>query len=232
MESRLLQLNGQKWRLDLLGERALLLTLEADTEDALPIIQQTLPLLEKQEVPDLLELVPAYDSIALIFDNMIEEPAIIVSHLENIGQKQAQEYLKSNKGKLLKVPVCYELGLDWDFLEDKFQLSKNATVSLHTEPIYKVAMLGFLPGFVYLSGLKEQLFCERKENPRTKVPQGSVGIGGTQTGIYSLECPGGWQIIGRTPMAFFDAQNNPPCPVKMGDQIQFYAISETEFYEY
>jgi len=137
-----------------------------------------------------------------------------------INQSSPQRY---------EVPVCYELGLDWDEVEGHAGLSREKIIGLHISGSYTVAMQGFIPGFLYLSGLSEKIACPRREEPRTKIPAGSIGIGGNQTGIYSLESPGGWQIIGQTPISFFDASKTPPSQVEAGDKVVFKKISEEEF---
>ena len=110
-----------------------------------------------------------------------------------------------------------------------YQLTKEEIIQLHSAAIYTVFMIGFVPGFPYLGGLSEKLTAPRKQNPRPVIPKGSVGIAGQQTGIYPLETPGGWQIIGRTPLRLFDAGRQQPSLLKAGDNIKFEAISFTEF---
>ena len=114
-------------------------------------------------------------------------------------------------------------------MENKTNLSKEEIISIHTSTQYSIAMFGFLPGFMFLEGLDQRIWVPRKDNPRTKVDSGSVGIGGEQTGIYSLESPGGWQIIGRTPDQFFDINNKTPTNFTAGDIITFRKISSKEF---
>ncbi len=108
-------------------------------------------------------------------------------------------------------------------------LNKEEVITFHTEPEYLVYMLGFAPGFPYLGGLNEKISAPRKENPRLKIWAGSVGIAGKQTGIYPIPSPGGWQIIGRTPLQLFNPYRESPCLLQSGDSIRFYSISESEF---
>jgi inhibitor of KinA len=107
-------------------------------------------------------------------------------------------------------------------------LSRREIAELHASTLYQ-SRYGFLPGFIYLSGLDEKLHCPRKESPRKSIPSGAVGIGGTRTGIYSLESPGGWQIIGRTPLELFNAESDQPFIVPNGATIRFFPISKKEF---
>jgi inhibitor of KinA len=130
-----------------------------------------------------------------------------------------------------EVPVCYELGLDWDELEKSVGLYRNEIQRLHASAYFEVSY-GYTPGFLYLTGLPERLKCPRKPTPRRQVPKGAVGIGGAKSGIYALDAPGGWQIIGRTPMELFDRDKNPPVPIPFGARVRFKAISKEEFLAY
>lgn len=185
-------------------------------------------MLEAAEIPGLVDVIPAYESIALVFDREIEVSHIISEYINSSIHRSSGQDVTANK---IEVPVCYELGLDWQEVEAYTGLSKNEIIQKHTGGKYTVAMMGFLPGFLYLSGLDKTIACPRKEDPRTNIPAGSVGIGGYQTGIYSLKSPGGWQIIGRTPNTFFDVHSSPPTNIRFGDIITFTQISKKEFEE-
>ncbi|MCG8373557.1 MAG: allophanate hydrolase subunit 1, partial [Balneolales bacterium] len=125
---------------------------------------------------------------------------------------------------IFEVEVDYSAGLDWNRVEEYSKLSKQEVIQRHTNQIYTVAMIGFLPGFVFLDGLDQRISVPRLETPRTYIPSGSVGIGGNQTGFYSLESPGGWNIIGKTRESFFDVKAHPPSRLNAGDKIKFVAI--------
>lgn len=133
--------------------------------------------------------------------------------------------LKDNR--LWKIPVCYhaEFGLDLELIATQNKLSVNEIIKLHTCAIYTVYLIGFLPGFLYLGGLDKRLYIARKSTPRLQVPKGAVAIGGEQTGVYPTASPGGWNIIGNSPINFFDIKQEKPCFAKAGDAIQFYSIS-------
>ena len=133
--------------------------------------------------------------------------------------------------KTWKIPICYdeEFAIDLNEVSDKCKLDKNLVKKRHKEVIYDVDFIGFLPGFLYLRNLDKSLYFPRKKNPRTHIPKGSVGIAGNQTGIYNTESPGGWNIIGRTPMRLFDKLKDPPIKIKQGDKIIFKEISRKEF---
>ncbi|MDG2194929.1 MAG: 5-oxoprolinase subunit PxpB [Polaribacter sp.] len=130
-----------------------------------------------------------------------------------------------------RIPVCYEkeFGLDLKEMSETTSLPINEIIRLHTASTYTVYFIGFLPGFLYLGGLNKKLCIERKSTPRLQVAKGAVGIGGSQTGIYPNTSAGGWNIIGKTPILFFDIEKETPCFAKPGDEIQFVPISAAEY---
>ncbi|OZM58301.1 hypothetical protein CIB95_01645 [Lottiidibacillus patelloidae] len=134
--------------------------------------------------------------------------------------------------KQIEIPVCYddEFALDLEEVAKLSNLSKDDVIAFHTNAIYQVAMVGFLPGFPFLQGLPSQLTAPRKKTPRLKVLGGSVAVAGKQTGIYPSDSPGGWQIIGRTPLKFFRRHNANPSLLKAGDTVCFKRISKEQFY--
>ncbi len=134
----------------------------------------------------------------------------------------------------VRIPVCYdtEYGPDLSELADMHRMSIEQLVELHTQAVYKVYMIGFVPGFAYLGGLDARLNSPRRSFPRQSVPSGSVGIAGMQTGVYPLETPGGWQLIGRTPVKLFDPNRTRPSMLKAGDEVEFYPIGKQEFIDY
>lgn len=225
MGSRSLQIDNTAWKLSLLGETALVIEPES-VETKLSLIHNISSLLDRSDLHGLTDVIPTYKSIALIFEEPIYKTDEIVTHLKDILQK-AGEFIPNHR--TINVPVCYDLGLDWDEVETHTGLKKEAIIHIHTAKKYTIAMMGFIPGFLYLEGLDQKISCPRKSEPRTNIPEGAVGIGGDQTGIYSIESPGGWQIIGRTPLTFFNRDNNPPVTVDLGDLVMFEPISEQEF---
>ncbi len=132
---------------------------------------------------------------------------------------------------LFTIPVCYDVcfGEDIETLAHSKNLSTTQIINLHTAPEYLIYFIGFLPGFLYLNGLNEQLITPRKASPKLNVPSGSVAIGGSQTGVYPQESPGGWHIIGRTPLLFFDVKQEEPSPFKAGDKLRFKSVSIAEY---
>ncbi|WP_108669155.1 5-oxoprolinase subunit PxpB [Peribacillus acanthi] len=180
------------------------------------------------------ELVPAYNTITVYYNPFImkgDSPFSTVTKLLCNMINTMNSSLQLNN-RYFEIPVCYEndFGLDLQLLAESKKISINEIIHLHSQVIYDVIFIGFSPGFPFLSGLDQQLHSPRKTSPRIKVPQGSVGVAGNQTGIYPLDSPGGWQIIGRTPIRLFDIHQQPsPTLLKAGDQVKFYPISRVEF---
>lgn len=182
------------------------------------------------------ESVPAYASLAVFYDFLtVKKRAranafLFVKHyLKQI--LQADIKISGSISAPIKIPVCYdsEFGPDIASVAEGHRLSVGEVVRLHSSVIYRVYMVGFMPGFAYMGTVDERLVTSRKDQPRLHVPAGSVGIAGAQTGIYPIDSPGGWQIIGRTPLRLFNADMPAPCLLSAGDQIQFLSIDKEEF---
>ncbi|MDF7627065.1 5-oxoprolinase subunit PxpB [Lactobacillaceae bacterium L1_55_11] len=180
-------------------------------------------------LPGLVDIVPAYRVLTLIFDPLVTDgPALkervagLVANLDEAGETYV--------GRHFEIPVRYDTsrGLDLEEVAEHAGLSVQEVINLHTEARYRVYMLGFLPGFAYLGGLNPKLYTPRRSSPRLAVPAGSVGIAGKQTGFYPVTSPGGWQIVGQTPLALYD-QATASAPFSAGDEITFKTISEDEF---
>ncbi|MEN8788662.1 MAG: 5-oxoprolinase subunit PxpB [Flavobacteriaceae bacterium] len=217
--------------LKLFGEKAILIEWPAEVNET--ILYNVLAFAEhlKSERLDaaLWELVPAYNSVVLICREKIGDPQLLIERL-----KGWYHDIKSRvpiKRELWKLPVCYDLefGIDLEIVADTLNLSADEIIKMHTQSIYTVYGIGFLPGFMYLGGLADELEIPRKETPRLRVPQGSVGLAGPQTGIYPQESPGGWNIIGNCPIPIFKAEANNPCFVNVGDRIEFYPITKAAY---
>lgn len=151
--------------------------------------------------------------------------------LEEIGTEQVWAGTEEEAANVIHIPVCYsgEYGPDLQTVAEHHGYSVDEVIELHTNREYRVYMLGFAPGFAYLGGMSEKLYAPRKAVPRVQIPAGSVGIGGLQTGIYPLETPGGWNIIGRTPLAMFRPWDKQPTLLRAGDRVRFVAIGPQEF---
>jgi KipI family sensor histidine kinase inhibitor len=177
----------------------------------------------------ILDLIPSYRSLFVEYDPWqcsFEQVLLVV---EDAIQKGAA--LPADVASVMDIPVCYggEFGPDLDELAATHRLSSQEVIRLHCRPVYTVYMIGFVPGFPYLGGLDERLITPRRRAPRQKVPAGSVGIADRQTGIYPLESPGGWQIIGRTPVRLFDLSKPEPFLLGAGDRVRFIPITRDAF---
>ncbi|MCM5662991.1 5-oxoprolinase subunit PxpB [Galbibacter mesophilus] len=173
------------------------------------------------------ELIPAYNSLTIISAKEINHESL-TSQLKDIYRST---YTSAKvQRKLWHIPVCYDegFGIDLEAFSMEKKLPFERIVELHTEPLYTIYCIGFLPGFMYLGGLKKTLHHPRRSTPRLKIPQGSVGIGGEQTGVYPQESPGGWNIIGNSPVKVFNTEHENPCGVSVGDKIKFYPIDRDE----
>ncbi|RNC85996.1 MAG: 5-oxoprolinase subunit PxpB [Balneola sp.] len=217
------QNNGVEWKPSALGEGALLVSPEG--ERRLSQIHQLSRDIEALQLAGIIDLAPSYNSLCIFFD---EASWSFKSILKKLASLPNSSEMGSN-ASIITVPLCYELGLDWEEVETHTKLGRDEVIEIHSKTEYTVAMMGFIPGFVFLFGLDERISCPRKQSPRTSIPSGSVGIGGNQTGVYSLESPGGWNILGRTPLSFFDINQTPPTQVNPGDTIKFKPISKEEF---
>jgi len=165
---------------------------------------------------------PAYASLLLQYDQPIDFDDL---RRELLALYQSSKLVIKRDKKKWHIPVCYHpsLALDLESFELR-DISYNDLVKTHSSGEYKVYMIGFLPGFLYLGGLPERLHIPRKDTPNLKTPKGAIAIGGQQTGIYPMESPGGWHVIGRTPLSLFDINSDNPTPIKQGDYIKFYEI--------
>jgi len=175
------------------------------------------------------ELVPGYNSLLAYFCPDHFPPAKARAALYKT--LKATEKTSDLEGRLVEIPVCYggEFGPDMEVIEASSGLSPEAITKLHSKPEYTVCMMGFIPGFTFLSEAPKQLHHKRRSTPRLSVPMGSVGIAGWQTGMYGLESPGGWQIIGRTPFKIFDPACETPFLLKAGDRVKFVPVPAGDF---
>lgn len=193
-----------------------------------------------QPIPGMIEAVPAYASLTIYFDLMFLRKKISPSRkvYEWIHEKvekliELETAALEINSNLIRIPVCYdeEFGIDLKWLAEQKNISTNDIIQLHCARRYRVFMLGFLPGFAYMGEVDEKIAIPRKPEPQSIIA-GSVGIAGKQTGVYPLNSPGGWQIIGRTPLKLFDKRKDELCVLKPGDFVEFYSITKDEFENY
>lgn len=187
--------------------------------------------LDANPFPGFIEAVPAYSSVAIFYDlaaMRFQRGTVFDTVRSHIDVALAQQFEPSQAGSItvdIAVDFSDAAALDMDFLCDYSGLSSSAVVDLFTSRVYRVYMLGFLPGFAYMGNVDVRIAVPRRDSPRLRVPKGSVGIAGLQTGIYPLESPGGWQIIGQTRMEMFRPDDALPCAVKPGDAVRFVPIN-------
>jgi KipI family sensor histidine kinase inhibitor len=184
--------------------------------------------LAEARLPGILSLNPTYRSLFVQYDPWESSYEQLILEIEKLLQ-EPDGPLKDER--VMNIPVCYggEYGPDIEEVASAHGLTVEEVITLHSAPLYHVYMIGFTPGFAYLGGLDPRLFIPRKTTPRIRVPAGSVGIADQQTGIYSIESPGGWQLIGRTPLKLFDPARPAPFLLKAGMSIKFIPISADEY---
>lgn len=189
--------------------------------------------IEKASIPGLIELVPSYNSITIYYEPTVISYCEISKKLYQVLQN-SMDAANPTKKRIVHIPVLYggEWGPDFITLSKEVRLPPKELIQLHTAPTYLVYMMGFLPGFPYMGGLDPRLYSPRLENPRINVPAGSVGIAHEQTGIYPIESPGGWKLIGRTPLSLFHPELEQQAFLfQTGDYVKFYEINEEAFHE-
>jgi inhibitor of KinA len=184
----------------------------------------------KAEIHGVEELVPTYRSLLVRYDPLKTTYEQLVFRIRDIERSLGRVSVKITSKKIT-IPVIYggEYGPDLSYVAQFHELSEEQVVKLHSEREYTVYMIGFVAGFPYLGEVLDEIATPRLETPRLKVPAGSVGIAEKQTGIYPFEAPGGWRIIGRTPIRLFNSLRQPPTLLKPGDKVKFKPISTEEF---
>lgn len=186
--------------------------------------------LEAAAIAGVRDIVPTYRSVAVFFDPLRTDHAALVERLQRDASR-AVSVSDFTDTRPVHVPVCYggEFGPDLPSLAAFAGITEDEVITLHAAGRYRVFMLGFVPGFAYMGVVDPRIAMPRHETPRLRVPAGSVGIAGVQTGVYPVETPGGWQVIGRTPVKPFDARRGEPFLFKPGDLVRFHAIDAAEF---
>ena len=235
---------NRNWRLQILGDHALVFSLEEKmSEEIIEKIMALKKSIETFHFDFIKELIPSYHTLTLVYDidlfyqtnialknnqSIIEFGNTLLNECKrlttNINTENATE-------KIIRIPVCYEecFGIDLENIVSKNKITIEEIIKIHTEETYLVYCLGFLPGFAYMGKVNASIQIARHDSPRKEVFAGSVGIAGMQTGIYPMNSPGGWQIIGRTPIKIFDKDPAILGKLSAGNRIQFYPIAFSEF---
>jgi inhibitor of KinA len=226
-----------------MGDQAVIIILGEDPNDnTLNKVQFLTSYLEKHPFDWMIEYIPAFTSITIIYDPMkiikasANKDQLPYEYIREqfIPVVSQNMYAQTFDRRIIEIPVCYggSYGPDLKFIAAANGLTPDEVIHIHSTGNYSVQMIGFAPGFPYINGMSEKIAAPRKVTPRLKIPAQSVGIGGKQTGIYPIETPGGWQIIGRTPLNLFLPECSPPSLLRAGDKIQFIPINEEEFKEW
>lgn len=221
-----------------LGDDALIIEfgdeINVETNQRVIALQQYLKI---NIIEGIIDIIPAYTTLTIVYNisviKKLSRDQIAFKWLQKtlISILQKQLIIQKNESRKLSIPVCYHPSLapDIEWLADQHQLTTDEVISLHSSTIYQVYMLGFLPGFPYMATVNQKLATPRKSTPRKIVAAGSVGIAGNQTGIYPFASPGGWQLIGKTPISIFDINEQQPALFQPGDVVNFYPITLEEF---
>lgn len=211
------------------GERAILVEWPKEINkkilNELLIFKQKLQNSSHNNIQDI---VVAYHSVTIKYKDVITKFDHEITYLKSLNDKEIN--FPEEQSYLWEIPVCYDLeyGIDLEEISKAKNISIETIINIHSSTTYSVFFTGFLPGFLYLGGLDERIYMDRKKDPRIHISSGSVAIGGKQTGVYPADSAGGWQIIGKTPICFFNVEKSPPCFAKSGDKVKFYSVSKTE----
>lgn len=219
--------------LSALGDSALVLSLGEEVDNATASrVSAVTDALRQAALPGVLDVVPAFATVTVHYDIAHTGPyAEFETRIREIAGRAAEAIRRLASPRVVEVPVCYggEYGPDLELVAQKAKASLSDVIEWHSDAEYRVHAIGFVPGFAYLGGLPSRMHTPRRATPRAKVPAGSVGIGGAQTGIYPIVTPGGWNLIGRTPLVLFDPQREHPTALRTGDLVKFKPIAPEEF---
>ena len=218
------------------GDQAVLIEVGTEISPAAEqIVNRIIARLEELKPAWLIEYIPAYTTVTVVYSvkgfnekNPYDFVCTCIRELlENMNEVSVREQ------RVVKIPVLYgdDHGPDIDFVAAHNGLTREEVICIHTSGEYTVHMIGFAPGFPFIGGMSEKIAAPRRETPRLQIPSRTVGIAGLQTGVYPIESPGGWQLIGRTPLELFLPNADPPSLLNAGDRIQFYEITLEQYNE-
>ena len=219
-------------RFRLAGDRGLLVEFGGTIDPEINRkVRQVFVSLEKRPIDGVTEVIPTYRSLLVFYDPFQISPEKLRAEISDRERKL--DTLEIPLPETVEIPVAYggEFGPDLEFVARHNNLTPKEVIQIHTSGNYLIYMLGFTPGFPFLGGLSKKLFTPRLENPRQLVPAGSVGIANNQTGVYPINSPGGWQLIGRTPLKLYDPLRSPPILLKAGNYLKFKRISDDMYVE-
>ena len=221
-----------KPRFLLAGDRGFLIEFGASIDPEInQKVRQIFLSLERMPIEGVTEIIPTYRSILIFYDPFRSDPERLKKAILERENKLGSWEIPPPE--IVEIQVAYgdDFGPDLEFVAQHNNLTPEEVIQIHTSGTYLIYMLGFTPGFPFLGGLSEKIFTPRLEKPRQLVPAGSVGIAKNQTGIYPIDSPGGWQLIGRTPIKLYDPTGFPPILLKAGNYLRFKSISRKDFQE-
>ncbi len=219
-----------KPRIRLSGDRAILVEYGDSIDPAVNEKVRAMAALLKRSLPEGVEaVIPAYRNLSLLYDPLLASPEYLLSLLEGLEARLHE--VEIPRPRVVEIPVLYggEHGPDIGIVAEHNRLTESEVVAIHTGTDYPIYMIGFTPGFCYLGGLDRRIHTPRRKTPRTLLPGGSVGIAEAQTGMYPVDSPGGWQIIGRTPLRLFAPERDNPFLYEAGDRIRFVPVTGDEY---
>jgi KipI family sensor histidine kinase inhibitor len=219
-----------KPQIRLSGDRAVLVEYGDAIDPAVNEKVRAMTALVKGSLPEGVEaVIPAYRNLSILYDPLVTSPDRILPHL--LGLEARLREIEVPEPRIVEIPVLYggECGPDIGFVAEHGGLSVDEVIAIHAGTVYPIYMIGFTPGFCYLGGLDSRIHTPRRKTPRTLLPGGSVGIAEAQTGMYPVDSPGGWQIIGRTPLRLFAPERDNPFLYEPGDLIRFVPVSMPEY---
>lgn len=192
-------------------------------------ITATVQLMKEQHIEGVVDIIPAFCSLLINYDPRVIRYDELKGRMKDLLKMDIKT--EAGRKRVYEIPVCYggEYGPDLENIAKHAGISEEEVIQIHSSKDYLIYMLGFLPGFTYLGGLDERIHTPRLANPRLKISAGSVGIGGSQTGIYPMDSPGGWQLMGMTPVKTYDPDRKVPILVEAGDYIRFVPVNEEEY---
>ena len=213
-----------------MGDKGVLINFEQKISPQISLqIRRFASKLKQKPYEAVVEIIPAYASICVVYNPVIALYEDMVKYCTELLEAETNE--EEAGSTVFEIPVLYneQTGPDINFVAEYNGLNIDEVIAIHTSKPYLIYMLGFAPGFCYLGGMDERIAAPRQKVPRQKIKPGTVGIAGSQTGMYPIESPGGWQLIGITPLKLYDPKRNPPVYYKSGDYIKYKAVDEAEF---
>jgi len=216
-----------------LGDRAIRMMFGDRLTKAMnDVVTEAIQKISSANIPYIVEMVPGYVTLTVYYEvDKAPEYELIINQLKQCIEQQGTNSERTSKRRHIRLPVFYggDQGPDLKSVADYHQISEQELIKRHTSSEYLVHMIGFAPGFPYLGGLDKSISTPRRDTPRKLVSAGSVGIAGSQTGVYSIDSPGGWNIIGHTPFRLFDPEKQQPILLNIGDYVTFQSVSKQEY---